>query len=154
MQLSEILHNDSIAYNIDAPSKKRALQKLSEIISEKEKTLSASDVFDSLLNRERLGGTGIGHGAAIPHGRLKNCQKITGAFIQLQKSIDFDALDDQPVDLLFALIVPEESSDEHLKTLALLASMFNDEALRTQLRNAPSSDSLRQLLMEWQENNP
>lgn len=153
MQLSELLGNNSIACNVDAQSKKRALQELSEIIAEKEEGISSSEVFDSLLNRERLGGTGIGYGAAIPHGRLKNCQKITGAFIQLKKGIDFDALDNQPVDLLFALIVPEESTDEHLKTLALLASMFNDENLRKQLRNVESCDGMRQLLMEWQQNN-
>lgn len=151
MQLSELLGNNSIACNVDAQSKKRALQELSELIAAKQQGLSSSDVFDSLLNRERLGGTGIGHGAAIPHGRMKNCQNITGAFIQLQNGVDFDAIDDQPVDLLFALIVPEESTDEHLKTLAMLATMFNDENFRSQLRNAGSCEKIHQLLMEWEQ---
>lgn len=152
MQLSELLGNNSIACNVDAQSKKRALQQLSELIAEKAEGLSSTEIFDSLLNRERLGGTGIGHGAAIPHGRLKNCLKTTGAFIQLKQGVDFDAVDNQPVDLLFALVVPEESSDEHLQTLAMLASMFNDETLRNQLRHSETSDSMRQLLMEWQQN--
>jgi len=153
MQLSELLGNNSIACHVDAQSKKRVLQELSELIAEKEEGISSSEVFDSLLNRERLGGTGIGHGAAIPHGRLKNCHKITGAFIKLKNGVDFDSLDNQPVDLLFALIVPEESSEEHLQTLALLASMFNDENFRKQLREAETCDKTQQLLMNWQNNN-
>ncbi|MGD8484925.1 MAG: PTS IIA-like nitrogen regulatory protein PtsN [Thioalkalispiraceae bacterium] len=152
MQLSDLLDDNSIACQVGAQSKKRALQELSEIIANKEDSISSVEVFDSLLNRERLGGTGVGHGAAIPHGRLKNCDKTTGAFIQLAEPVDFDAPDDQPVDLLFALIVPEESTDEHLQVLALLASMFNDEKLRNQLRHAKSSEAMRKLLMDWQQN--
>lgn len=93
----------------------------------------------------------MGYGIAIPHGRIKNCQKITGAFIQLNQGIDFDAIDNQPVDILFALIVPEESTDEHLQILALLASMFNDESFRQQLRVSKNEEKIYQLLTEWQK---
>lgn len=151
MQLSELLSKDSIACDVDAQSKKRALQELSELIAEKDKNVSTNEVFDSLINRERLGGTGIGHGAAIPHGRLKNCTHITGAFIRLKNAIDFDSADNTPVDLLFALIVPEESTDEHLKVLAMLASMFNDEEFRNKLRSSNTCDGMQQLLTEWQQ---
>ena len=151
MQLSELLSKDSIACDVDAQSKKRALQELSELIAEKDKNVSTNEVFDSLINRERLGGTGIGHGAAIPHGRLKNCKHITGAFIRLKNAIDFDSVDNTPVDLLFALIVPEESNDEHLKVLAMLASMFNDEEFRNKLRSSNTCDGMQQLLSEWQQ---
>ncbi|MEJ2141314.1 MAG: PTS IIA-like nitrogen regulatory protein PtsN [Gammaproteobacteria bacterium] len=151
MQLSELISKDSIACDIDAQSKKRALQELSELIAEKNENISSNEVFDSLLNRERLGGTGIGHGAAIPHGRLKNCNHITGAFIRLKHAIDFDSVDNIPVDLLFALIVPEESTDEHLQVLAMLASMFNDEAFRNKLRNSDTCEGMQQLLTEWQQ---
>lgn len=151
MQLSELISKDSIACDVDAQSKKRALQELSELIAEKDNSVSTNEVFDSLINRERLGGTGIGHGAAIPHGRLKNCKNITGAFIRLKNAIDFDSVDNTPVDLLFALIVPEESTDEHLKVLAMLASMFNDEEFRNKLRSSNTCDGMQQLLTEWQQ---
>ena len=151
MQLSELISKDSIACDIDAQSKKRALQELSELIASKEENITSNEVFDSLLNRERLGGTGIGHGAAIPHGRLKNCTRITGAFIRLKHAVDFDSIDNVPVDLLFALIVPEESTDEHLQVLAMLASMFNDEEFRNKLRSSNSCERMQQLLTEWQQ---
>jgi PTS system nitrogen regulatory IIA component len=153
MQLTELISKDSIACDIEAQSKKRALQELSELIADKEENISTNEVFDSLLNRERLGGTGIGHGAAIPHGRLKNCTHITGAFIRLKNAIDFDSVDNIPVDLLFALIVPEESTNEHLQVLAMLASMFNDEDFRNKLRTSNSCEGMQQLLSEWQQTN-
>ena len=107
--------------------------------------------FDSLISRERLGATGVGYGIAIPHGRIKNCQKIIGAFIQLNNGVDFNTIDNQPVDIMFALIVPEESTDEHLQVLALLASMFNDENFRQKLHQSKSNEETYQLLTQWQK---
>lgn len=151
MQLSDIINVNRIKSDINVHSKKRALEELSEMIALDQTQLDSGDIFDSLISRERLGATGVGYGIAIPHGRIKNCQKITGAFIQLSEGIDFNTLDNQPVDILFALIVPEESTDEHLQVLALLASMFNDENFREKLRSSTNKEEIFQLLSEWQQ---
>ena len=151
MQLSEIINVNRIRNDIDVKSKKRALEELSNLIVQDQNQLDASDIFDSLISRERLGATGVGYGIAIPHGRIKNCQKITGAFIQLNNGVDFNTIDNQPVDIMFALIVPEESTDEHLQVLALLASMFNDENFRQKLHQSKSNEETYQLLTQWQK---
>ena len=153
MQLSEIINVNRIRNDVDVKSKKRALEALSDLITQDQIQLDASDIFDSLISRERLGATGVGYGIAIPHGRIKNCQKITGAFIQLNQGVDFNTVDNQPVDMLFALIVPEESTDEHLQALALLASMFSDEKFREKLRQSTSVEDTYKLLTSWQQPN-
>ena len=145
MQLSEIINVNRIRSDIDVKSKKRALEELSKLIAEDQNQLNASDIFDSLISRERLGATGVGYGIAIPHGRIKNCKNITGAFIKLKEGVDFNTTDNKPVDTLFALIVPEESTDEHLQILALIASMFNEEDFRTKLSKMNNSDDIYQL---------
>lgn len=150
MQVTDLITAERIDCNVDAKSKKRALEILSKLISDSEDTISANDVFDSLLARERLGATGVGYGVAIPHGRLKNTSHTLGAFVKLKDGVDFDAADRQPVDLLFALLVPEESTDDHLKALATLASMFSDSDFRTKLRDADTKDDIIKLLLEWQ----
>ncbi len=151
MQLSELINVNRIRSDINVHSKKRAIEELSNLITQDQTQLDSGDIFDSLLSRERLGSTGVGYGIAIPHGRIKNCKKITGAFIQLIQGIDFDAIDNQPVDMLFALIVPEESTDEHLQVLALLASMFNDESFRDKLRLSKDNEETYQLLTKWKK---
>lgn len=151
MQLSEIIDISRIRRDINVLSKKRALEELSNLITAEQPQLNSPKVFESLISRERLGSTGVGHGIAIPHGRIKDCNKITGAFIQLNQGIDFDAIDNQPVDMLFALAVPEESTDEHLQVLALLAAMFNDENFRNQLRKSKNEEETYQLLTEWKK---
>jgi PTS system nitrogen regulatory IIA component len=151
MQLSEIINVNRIKKDVDVLSKKRALEELSNLITQDQTQLNTNEIFDSLISRERLGSTGVGYGVAIPHGRIKNCKQITGALIQLNQGIDFDAMDNQPVDILFALIVPEESTDEHLQVLALLASMFNDGNFRQKLRQSQNEDETYQLITEWQK---
>jgi len=150
MQLTDFLTTDRIACNVDAQSKKRALEKLGELISHDQNSISATDIFDCLLSRERLGSTGVGFGVAIPHGRLKDSNHTTAALIQLNHGIDFDAVDNQPVDLLFALVVPDKATEEHLKILALLAAMFKEDELRAQLREAKKPEDIMQLVTEWQ----
>jgi len=149
MQLSELLTPDRIICNLSAQSRKRALEEISELISHGEPKVTTNEVFDSLLARERLGSTGIGHGVAIPHGRLKNTEQTIGAFIKLQEAVDFDAIDNRPVDLMFALLVPELSTQEHLQILASIAGMFNDEQTREKLRQATSAEELYQLISDW-----
>lgn len=151
MQLTELLTEDRIACHVEAHSKKRALEELSELLSNDQQYLSPPDIFESLISRERLGSTGIGFGVAIPHGRLKNSDHTTGAFIRLKAGVDFDAIDRNPVDLLFALVVPEESTEDHLQTLAELANMFNDEDFRKRLRDAETAHDLLQLIKERQQ---
>lgn len=150
MQLTDIITPERIACGTSAGSKKRALELLSELIAGGQDTMTTGEIFDSLLNRERLGGTGLGHGVAIPHGRLQSSDKPIGAFIKLEQGVDYDAQDHQPVDMLFALMVPEDSTEEHLQALALLASMFNDEDLRAKVRQTGSEKELYQLLLDWQ----
>lgn len=146
MQLSDFLSPERIVCDCQASSKKRALEQLSELLAGDQQNASATDIFESLISRERLGGTGIGYGVAIPHGRLKNCDHASAAFLQLKHPIDFDAIDKQPVDLLFALVVPEESSEDHLKLLAMLAGMFNDDEFRQQARHCHDSEEMQHLL--------
>ena len=150
MQLTDFLTTDRIACDVNAHSKKRALEKLCELISHDQSSISATDIFDCLLSRERLGSTGVGFGVAIPHGRLKDSNHTTAALIQLNHGIDFDAVDNQPVDLLFALVVPDKATEEHLKILALLAAMFKEDELRAQLREAKNPEDIMQLIREWQ----
>lgn len=150
MQLTDFLTTDRIACDVNAHSKKRALEELSELISHDQSSISATDIFDCLLSRERLGSTGVGFGVAIPHGRLKDSNHTTAALIQLNHGIDFDAVDNQPVDLLFALVVPDKATEEHLKILALLAAMFKEDELRAQLREAKNPEDIMQLVREWQ----
>jgi len=148
MQLSELLSPERVVCDLEVPSKKRALEQVSDLLSHTQTGVTTIDIYNSLLARERLGGTGVGHGIAIPHGRLQKTQQTLGAFIRLKQGIDFDAIDHQPVDLIFALIVPEEATHEHLQTLALLAKIFNDAQVRTKLRAATTAADLRQQLLD------
>lgn len=125
-------------------SKKRLLELVSELISEDDGQFSADELFNNLLAREKLGSTGIGHGVAIPHCRSENCHTITGLLLTLDQAIDFESIDDEPVDLVFALIVPNEAHDEHVKVLGQLATAFNEPDYREALRNANSDQMLYQ----------
>lgn len=153
MQLSDIITPERVAAQVQVTSKKRVLETISAIIANHSNTtLGATEIFDSLIARERLGTTAIDNGVAIPHGRMKSNGETIGAFVQLSEGIDCDAMDRKDVTLLFALLVPEESTDEHLQLLARLANMFSDETLREQLRNAPDAQSLYDLLINWDRN--
>ncbi|APZ43937.1 PTS sugar transporter subunit IIA [Acidihalobacter ferrooxydans] len=149
MQIGELLSLDRVVVDADVASKKRTLELLSGLLSNSSPELSSNDVFDTLLARERLGSTGLGAGVAIPHGRLKGLDKPVAAFARLHTGIDYDAPDKQPVDLLFALLVPEECTDAHLNILAQLARLFRDEETVEQLRACTDSDSLYRTLTEW-----
>jgi PTS system nitrogen regulatory IIA component len=105
-----------------------------------------AEIFDSLVARERLGSTGLGDGVALPHGRLRGLKQPIAALVTLGKGIDFDAIDQQPVDLLYALLVPEESNDEHLKILAQLAGLFSNPDFCSRLRSCNDSNQCFQLI--------
>ena len=146
MRISEILTSERIICNVNLSSKKAVLEALSGLIASASIRLDEQEVFNSLLTRERLGGTGLGNGIALPHGRLKDGLPTIAAFIKLQQGVDYDAVDHQPVDLIFALLVPEHSTEEHLQVLAQLAEMFNKPEFLTQLRREESEEAIYGLL--------
>lgn len=150
MQFSDIIIPERIAAQVPATSKKRALEIISELFAEHSTSAQdAHETFDSLIARERLGTTAIDHGVAIPHGRIKNSTETIGAFVQLAEGVDCDAFDGNPVNLMFALLVPEDSTEEHLQLLARLAQMFSDAELREKLRTAADNQALYDLLIDW-----
>lgn len=104
--------------------------------------LSDMQILDALISRERLGSTGLGHGVGLPHSRLANIEEPIAAFVTLDKGVDYESVDGQPVDLVLGLLVPEDCNDEHLKILAQLARRFSDEALRGTLREFDDADNL------------
>lgn len=145
MQINTILSPGRTLCGAPGVSKKRVLENIANFICEDITTLDALQLFDSLIARERLGSTGLGNGIAIPHCRIKDCNKIIGSLIKLEQAVDFDAIDNKPVDLLFVLLVPDQAQDEHLKVLAKLAESFSNPDFCQQLRNAGNSSSLFEL---------
>lgn len=150
MDIIDLISPDRIKCDADVSSKKRALEVLSEMMAGSIEGLPASTLFNKLTSRERLGSTGLGHGVALPHARVDGSEQAVGALIKLKQGIDFDAFDKHPVDLLFALVVPEHFTDEHLKILADLAEMFSNEELCERLRSAETAEQLYQELLNWQ----
>lgn len=150
MQINELLSPSNVLCALEGGSKKRTLEIAGRHIAEQFPELAAEDVFSGLLNRERLGSTGIGEGVAIPHCRLAGCQQPIGLLVQLATPIDFDAIDSNPVDLLFVLLVPEEACEEHLQTLGNLAELFNQSAFRDRLRAAQTDQALHKAAVEFQ----
>ncbi|MBT0725830.1 PTS IIA-like nitrogen regulatory protein PtsN [Rosenbergiella australiborealis] len=147
LELGNVLTLDCTRNNIDCQSKKRALEIISEIAAS-QLNLPHQLIFETILNREKMGSTGIGGGIAIPHGKLEqDTLRSVGVFIKLQHPIAFDAIDNQPVDLLFALLVPAGQSKIHRHTLSLIAKRLSNKAICRQLRQAESDDVLYQILM-------
>jgi PTS system nitrogen regulatory IIA component len=146
MLISDLLSPERIRCDVQSSSKKRLLEVISEELARDSSEFSKREIFESLCARERLGSTGLGNGVAIPHGRVKGSQHVRASFIRLKKPLPFDAVDGQPVDLLFCLAVPEDCGEDHLKLLAQVAELFSDPELLQQLREAESSGRLLQLL--------
>ena len=142
MLLEEILTVDRCHCKLTGVSKKRLLTRVSELIAKNIAALEADDIFNALMASEQLGTTGLGNGIAIPHCRVPLCQEIIGTLITLEEAIDFDAVDGNPVDLLFALIVPEEKTNDHIQTLAAIAELFNDEDFCFTLRHTHDTEDL------------
>ncbi|EAS48240.1 Phosphotransferase system mannitol/fructose-specific IIA domain(Ntr-type) [marine gamma proteobacterium HTCC2207] len=144
MKIKNILTQQLTQCGIPGGSKKRVLENLSTFVTEQlgGDGDQAENLFHNLVARERLGSTGIGEGVAIPHCRVAGFNRIHGCLIKLEQAIDFGSLDDQPVDLIFALIVPEEQNEEHLATLARVAAIMQDDSSRMSLRQCSSSEEL------------
>ena len=124
MKLTEILHKDLIHLNVSATSQKSALELISQTINQHLINHTELEIFDHFFRRERIGSTAIGNGVALPHARLDNNNLTLGVFLSLKYAIPFDAIDGKPVNLIFALVVPEHSTSEHLKILSQLAGFF------------------------------
>ena len=146
MEISEILAPDRVVCNISLNSKKAALETLAGMIAAADPEISQTEVFESLIARERLGSTGLGQGIALPHGRRKGGVHTLAAFMRLQTPIQYDAIDQKPVDLLFALLVPEASTDEHLDILSKLATRFSDQAIVNSIRTSETAGAIYVIL--------
>lgn len=149
MQITQYLRPERIACQQDSSSKKKSLELLGGLLANALPEFSDGEIFDSLIGRERLGSTGLGHGVALPHGRIVGLREPIAALAILKQGVDFDAIDHKPVDLLFALLVPEESTDEHLKILARLAEMFSKQDFCTKLRGCNDADQCFELISHW-----
>lgn len=152
IHIADTISPQRIVSNAHATSKKCALERLSSLVANDEDALVATEVFDSLIARERLGSTGIGHGVAIPHGRLGKLDHVVSAFMRFEEGVDFDAIDNEPVAYMFALLVPKDSNDDHLQLLSQLAKMFSNPAMREKLRLASSNEELYELLSQTKKN--
>ena len=149
MEITDLVTAAAVVASLKATSKKQALQDLArraaELTGEAERA-----IFDVLLERERLGTTGVGDGVAIPHGKLANLKKLVGVFARLERPIDFEAIDDQPVDLIFLLLAPGGAGADHLKALARVSRLLRDRQMREKLRGSETREALYALLVEQQ----
>ncbi|HDY97973.1 MAG TPA: PTS IIA-like nitrogen-regulatory protein PtsN [Pseudomonas sabulinigri] len=145
MQIDHILTPDRTFSGVQGGSKKRVLELIGKLVAQ-HTNLDPDAIYESLIAREKLGSTGFGNGIAIPHCRLGDCHQAIGALLQLDGKIDFDALDGQPVDLIFVLLVPQEATDQHLQILKMLAGKLDQASLREALRSAPDAQSLYEVM--------
>ncbi len=138
-----ILDASRISIADPSPSKKRVLERAANLLAvEGDEEPGTEQVFERLLERERLGSTGLAGGVALPHARMPGLSSSRGAFLRLEQAVEFDALDGEAVDLVFALLVPEDANEAHLQLLAQLAGRFNDPELRQNLRDASADEAL------------
>ena len=166
MEVNQLITPERVQCLSGINSKKRALETISKLLGSGAAGVDPTDIFHQLIERERLGSTGLGHGVALPHGRLASttqqddsgdaqfdqtlAQGMTlGCFIKLDQGVDFDSPDSKPADLLFGLLVPENCTDEHLQILATLAGMFSDTQFCEQLRNCQTDEELLTQLSTW-----
>ncbi len=147
MEIADLLSLDDVVDGLKAGSKKQALQELSAIAAART-TRDERTILDLLLARERLGSTGVGAGVAIPHGKLDDLAQVSAVFARLREPIEFDAIDEQPVDLVFLLLAPEQAGSDHLKALALVSRLLRDERVCARLRGADSAEALYAVLTD------
>lgn len=145
MELSEILSADAVVSQLNATSKKRLLQEIARV-AESVYGLPGSEIFAALQERELLGPTGMGNGIAIPHARLPFLDEVKGVFIRLEKSVDYESVDRQPVDLVFALFAPEGAGAMHLKSLARVSRTLRDQTICAKLRSSDDAHAMFSIL--------
>ena len=142
-----MLDRNAIALRVSAANKRQALAVIAEIAA-RNFGLDAGDVLDALTEREQAGSTGVGHGVAAPHARLEGLERMRGVFVRLEQPVDFESVDDQPVDLIFALFAPKDAGAEHLRALARVSRLLRQAELREQLRQARTADAIHALLVQ------
>jgi PTS system nitrogen regulatory IIA component len=147
MSLADLIVQDAVLPALKVNSKKQLLQELSSKAAQVT-GLSEREIFDVILQRERLGSTGVGNGIAIPHGKLNTINHIVGVFARLDEPVDFEALDDQPVDLVFLLLAPEGSGADHLKALSRIARVLRDGDMVTKLRHTEAASAIYAFLTD------
>ena len=147
MEIADLVGVDGVVADLNVSSKKQALQELSHRAAALT-GLHERAIFDTLLERERLGTTGVGVGIAIPHGKLPELERLHGLFARLAKPIDFEAIDEQPVDLIFLLLAPESAGADHLKALARVSRLLRDKAVCDKLRGSDTAEAIYALLTE------
>lgn len=147
MKLADIITPDRIFLQVQGASKKKVLETAAGLVARQLPELDPYELFDNLVAREKLGSTGLGKGIAIPHCRAQHCPQAVGAFLKLDTPVDFDAIDKQPVDMLFVLLVPKEAHQEHLNLLADIASLLNDDQRRETLRHATTPQTVYDALV-------
>ena len=147
-RLAAILPVTNVLVNVEATSKKRAFEHAG-MLFENHHSIARATVTDNLFARERLGSTGLGHGVAIPHGRIKGLKNPLASVIRVAQPIPFDAPDDEPVGLLIFLLVPEAATQRHLEILSEIAEMLSDRDLRERLKTAGDATALHKLISDW-----
>ena len=147
MELSDLMAPEGVIARLKATNKKQALQELARLAA-RVTALHERVVFDALLERERLGTTGVGLGIAIPHAKLPELTRLWGLFARLDQPIEFDAVDERPVDLLFVLLAPESAGADHLKALARISRLLRDRAVCAKLRGADGAEAILALICE------
>lgn len=147
MDLSDLVSPQGVISPLRVASKKQLLQELAGKAAPLA-GLAERDIFETLLERERLGTTGVGHGIAIPHGKIAGLTRIHGMFARLDTAIDFEAIDDQPVDLVFLLLAPEGAGADHLKALARVSRLLRNQAICEKLRGAEDRSAIYAILTE------
>ena len=145
MALSDLIPDGGILADVSASSRKQALHAITDL-AHRAMDIPARPMLDAVLEREKLGSTGVGDGVAIPHARTDLVKRVCGVFMRLTQPVDFDAVDGRPADLIFLLLAPEDAGAEHLKALAQVARLFRREDVRDAVRAAPDADAITQIL--------
>jgi PTS system nitrogen regulatory IIA component len=145
MTISPLLSPQRIFLDTEISSKKKLLELIANIVADQTQ-LAEPLIYSNLLNRERLGSTGLGHGFAVPHARLENLDKTIGCLFRLKEPVNFEAPDNQPVDLVFTIIIPQEATEEHLLILSSLARIFSQTDVCEAIRGATSRDEIAQII--------
>ena len=151
--ISRLLPVANVTLDLDVTSKKRVFEHVG-LLFENALGISRSQVFEALFARERLGSTGLGHGIAIPHGRIQGLRDAIGAFVRTSNPIPFEAPDSNPVNLIFVLLVPQKATDLHLQILSELAQMFSDKDMRAALAGLADAATVQQVISKWEPHAP
>jgi PTS system nitrogen regulatory IIA component len=147
MHIGEFLDRSAISLRASAANKRQALKLVADVAARNLKA-DAGEILEALIEREQAGSTGVGHGVAAPHARLEGLDRMRGVFVRLDEPVEFEAVDDKPVDLIFALFAPKDAGAEHLRALARVSRMLRQPNLREQLRQAGTADAIHALLVQ------